>query len=363
MRRLLVSCLLSLSPLSVFAGTEPDVRIAYEPTTVYRERIGSDLALNFELRVDNRSDTALSIDRLEVSAYDANGALLLRRFVDGNGVRPSLQTLGDRDIAAGQGLTVFNPFERFPAELPIVRLNYRLELSNEDGNRKTVRDIDVAPADYHNDQALHLPLAGRMLNYDGHDLLGHHRRFDVHFAPLAALGFTRNFMRYSYDFVPVDAAGEMFAGAFGRNEDWFGFGQPILSAGDGIVIAVANGEPDDRNFDQSRLAIEPMVLFGNYVVVDQGHGEFAVYAHAKRNSVRVRPGQRVSRGEPLAAIGASGSAFFPHLHFQLQSAAGIVADGLPSYFDDFARIIGTTRAPRRQATVDTGEIVESIPAP
>lgn len=363
MHRLLLLSLLWLSPLAVFAGAEPDVRIASEPTTLYRERIGADHALNFELRIDNRSDVALAIDRLEVNAYDAKGNLLLRRFVDGNGVRPSVQTLGGRDIAAGQGLTVFNPFERFPVELPIARLSYRIELSSEDGSRKTVRHIDVVPADYRNGQSLRLPLAGRILNYDGHDLLGHHRRFDVHFAPLAALRFTRNFMRYSYDLVPVDEAGAMFAGAFERNEDWFGFGQPVLSVGDGIVIAVANGEPDDRNFDQSRLATEPMVLFGNYVVVDQGHGEFAVYAHAKQNSVRVRPGQRVSRGEPLAAIGASGSAFFPHLHFQLQSAPGIVADGLPSYFDDFARIIGATRQPRRQATVDTGEIVESIPAP
>lgn len=359
MHRLLLLSLLWLSPLPVFAGTEPDVRIASEPAILYRERIGAEHALNFELRIDNRSDVALAIDRLEVGAYDMKGNLLLRRFVDGNGVRPSVQTLGGGDIAAGQGLTVFNPFERFPVELPIARLSYRIELSNEDGSRKTVRDIDVVPTDYRNRQSLRLPLAGRMLNYDGHDLLGHHRRFDVHFAPIAAMGFTRNFMRYSYDFAPVNEAGEMFAGDFARNEDWFGFGRPILSVGGGTVVAVANDEPDNRRFDQSRLVAEPMVLFGNYVVVDHGHGEFAVYAHAKQDSVRVRPGQRVSRGDPLAAIGASGSAFFPHLHFQLQSAPGIGADGLPSYFDDFARIIGTTRLPRQQATVDTGEIVES----
>lgn len=361
MRRCLLALL--LLPLSAHAGTEPDVRVAAEPATPLFERYGDSRALNFELRIDNRSDTALAVDRLQVSAYDAAGALLLRRFVDGNGVRPSMQTLGGRDIAAGQGLTVFNPFERFPAELPIARLSYRIELSNEDGSRNTVRDIDVVPTDYRNHQSLHLPLAGRMLNYDGHDLLGHHRRFDVHFAPIAALGFTRNFMRYSYDFVPVDEAGAMFAGAFERNEDWFGFGQPILAVGDGIVIAVANDEPDDRKFDQSRLASEPMVLFGNYVLVDHGHGEFGVYAHARQGSVRVRPGQRVARGDALAAIGASGSAFFPHLHFQLQSAADIAAEGLPSYFDAFSRVLGATRLPRQQASVDTGEIVEFVPAP
>ncbi|MFT3807925.1 M23 family metallopeptidase [Arenimonas sp.] len=356
--------LLSLLPLAALAADDgPDVRIAAEPATIRFERFGDHRALNFELRIDNRSDVAVAIDRLQVSAYDAKGELLLRRFVDGNGVRPSVQTLGGRDIAAGDGLTVFNPFERFPAELPIARLSYRVELSNEDGSRKAARDIDVAPSDYRNGQSLRLPLAGRMINYDGHDLLGHHRRFDVHFAPIAAMGFTRNFMRYSYDFVTVDKSGEMFAGSFARNEDWFGFGRPILSVGDGVVVAVANDEPDNRSFDQSRLAAEPMVLFGNYVLVDHGHGEFGVYAHARQGSVRVRPGQRVARGETLAAIGASGSAFFPHLHFQLQSAPGIDAEGLPSYFDGFSRVIGTARMARQQATVDTGEIVEFVPAP
>lgn len=356
--------LLSLLPFVALAADEaPDVRVAAEPSAIHYERIGDSRVLNFELRIDNRSDVALAIDRLEVSAYDAGGALLLRRFVDGNGVRPSVQALGGRDIPAGQGLTVFNPFERFPLELPIARLAYRVELSNEDGSRKAARDVDVMPTEYRNGQSLHLPLAGRLLNYDGHDLLGHHRRFDVHFAPIAAMGFSQNFMRYSYDFVPVDEAGAMFAGDFARNQDWFGFGRPILSVGDGTVVAVANGEPDNRSFDQSRLTTEPMVLFGNYVLVDHGRGEFGVYAHAKQGSVRVRMGQRVARGEVLAAIGASGSAFFPHLHFQLQSAPGIAADGLPSYFDHYSRVAGAARLPRHQATVDTGEIVESLPAP
>lgn len=101
------------------------------------------------------------------------------------------------------------------------------------------------------------------------------------------------------------------------------------------------------------------MLFGNYVVIDHGHGEFGVYAHARQGSVRVHPGQHVRRGEAIARIGASGSAFFPHLHFQLQSGPDTGAEGLPSYFDRFERIVGERRVPRHRATVDTGEIVEA----
>ena len=35
---------------------------------------------------------------------------------------------------------------------------------------------------------------------------------------------------------------------------------------------------DNRQFDKSRIAQNPMVLFGNYLVIDHGHGEFACTA-------------------------------------------------------------------------------------
>ena len=36
-------------------------------------------------------------------------------------------------------------------------------------------------------------------------------------------------MRYSYDFVPVDEAGNMSRGPEEKNESWPGFGQPVQS--------------------------------------------------------------------------------------------------------------------------------------
>ncbi len=102
-----------------------------------------------------------------------------------------------------------------------------------------------------------------------------------------------------------------------------------------------------------------MVLFGNYVVIDHGGGEFGVYAHAQQGSIVVKVGDKVAQGASIAKVGASGSAFFPHLHFQLQSGSDLDAEALPSYFNGFSRVLGAKRLARSDASVDSGEIVEA----
>jgi len=46
--------------------------------------------------------------------------------------------------------------------------------------------------------------------------------------------------------------------------------------------------------------------------------------------------QRVRRGEPLARIGNSGDARWPHLHFQVTTGPGVMSsEGLPFVLDHF----------------------------
>jgi murein DD-endopeptidase MepM/ murein hydrolase activator NlpD len=57
-------------------------------------------------------------------------------------------------------------------------------------------------------------------------------------------------------------------------------------------------------------------LTGNHVIVESGHG-FVVHAHAKTGSVTVLRGERIEADRQIAAVGHSGDATAPHLHFQL----------------------------------------------
>ena len=76
-------------------------------------------------------------------------------------------------------------------------------------------------------------------------------------------------------------------------------GTPVRSVGQGVVdvAGVQNG-------------------FGNVVIVKHANGQTTVYAHLSRIAVRV--GQRVAQGETLGAVGATGWATGPHLHFEFR---------------------------------------------
>jgi murein DD-endopeptidase MepM/ murein hydrolase activator NlpD len=56
--------------------------------------------------------------------------------------------------------------------------------------------------------------------------------------------------------------------------------------------------------------------YGNLVIVDHGGGLATVYAHNQRNLVRA--GARVSAGQPIARLGATGRTTAPHLHFEVR---------------------------------------------
>ena len=98
-----------------------------------------------------------------------------------------------------------------------------------------------------------------------------------------------------------------------------------------------------------------MVLFGNYVVIDHGNGEFSHLGHLKPGSVKVAAGDKVRAGQPIAQVGTSGSSLFPHLHYELATTAGTDGEGVPSQFVEFDRVLGATRA-RAEARARTRAI-------
>ena len=353
---LVVLALAATTPATAPAAA-PAPMLSAGPERILIEEWPQRRDLNFELFVDNVGGPARELVAIELSAYDAQGRLQNRRLLDGNGVRPSIQTVPERQVPAGGKLTVFNPFASFARTQALARLHYTLRFQGPEGTPEVASELDVRPRARAGATPLRLPLAGAVLNYDGHDFYAHHRRFDTSFAPIAALGFSGNFMRYAYDFVPVDGHGDSHRGDGADNADWPGFGAPVLAAGEGVVVALVQDRPDDRHFDESKLATSPMVLFGNYLVIDHGHGEFSVYGHLQQGSVRPALGARVHRGEPVARIGASGSAMFPHLHFELQDGPDTHAEGLPSYFEgirSWPALAGDSPSLR---SVDTGELV------
>ena len=139
--------------------------------------------------------------------------------------------------------------------------------------------------------------------------------------------------RHAYDLV-VWRFGATHRGAGTKNADYWAWGRSLLSPASGRVIEVVDGVRDNRPQVQVENRADPA---GNHVVLDLGHGEYALLAHMQRGSVRVRVGDRVRAGDVLGLTGNSGNSSEPHLHFHVQDAPGLFsgARGLPVSFVDY----------------------------
>ncbi|MEZ5894545.1 MAG: M23 family metallopeptidase [Parvularculaceae bacterium] len=83
-------------------------------------------------------------------------------------------------------------------------------------------------------------------------------------------------------------------------------GTPILAPAPGVV----------------RLAEPDMYFEGGLVLVDHGHWIESAFMHMSR--IDVQPGQRVEKGDVLGAVGATGRATGPHLHWSLKWGGTLV---------------------------------------
>ncbi|MCS7023653.1 MAG: peptidoglycan DD-metalloendopeptidase family protein [Bryobacteraceae bacterium] len=75
-------------------------------------------------------------------------------------------------------------------------------------------------------------------------------------------------------------------------------------------------------------------IFGNYITIDHGDGEFSHYAHLRAGSFRVRTGEWVEQGQALALVGNSGYSFGAHVHVQVTRSFSISSQSVPFEFEE-----------------------------
>jgi Peptidase family M23 len=192
--------------------------------------------------------------------------------------------------------------------------------------------------------AVDLPLEGEwaMISGGRSTLLTHH--------------YANPHVRYALDFARL-VDGRAFVGNLEHHASWHGFGQPVLAPAEGTVVSVR----DD-------LAEQPVGQLGqgdgNAIVLDIGRGHYVVLEHLQQGSTLVRPGQSVTRGQRIAAVGNTGGSLSPHLHVQIQDRPSLPSDDrgvrtFPMVFEHSTLIRGGRESTPPTADLRRGDVIRA----
>ena len=314
-----------------------DIRVPKAPIPA---SVGDRSLLVYELRVTNLGRRDLAIQRLDVSGDGTPISVF-----EGDSVMKMTVRMADsgdgRVVPAGRQtlvyLAVMVPNDRIPA-----RLDHRLLLTAPDSLAGAAPDtlsgfeiaVDRRPA-----IVIQSPLwGGPWLAANGPGNTSRHRRAGY---PLE--GQARISQRYAVDWLLFGPDGKLFHGDSTRNENWYGYKQPLHAVAIGTVVVVKDGIPENVPLALDRaVPITLETIGGNHVILDLGGGQYAFYAHMIPGSIRVTVGDRVTAGQVIGLLGNSGNSGAPHLHFHVgDRPSPLGAEGVPYRFEQYS-VLGMT---------------------
>jgi hypothetical protein len=363
LQRLHALGLASLMLVSVSGQESPagiDVRVAVAPTPLK----GSDgrTHLAYELVVSDIPTPGARIDRVEVFADSDSKPLLTYAGsdLDGRVMRPE----AERSVRYGRAIpggttALIHVWVTLEVDQPVPRtLRHSVQVASEGGHPVVAPD---ARESVRSAPPIRVGAPFRAGTWLAHNGPGEHR--SPHWGSALVQGRTARIpQRYAIDFIGIDDNGRAVRGDIQKssNADWTGFGHEILAVLDGTVYAARDGVADNKPLAELPPPASPSAAdsYGNYVIVRAGAGTFVHYAHLQLNSVAVKAGEIVRRGQVIGRLGNSGNTNGAHLHFNITDGpAPEAAQGLPFVFD--------TVDTRGSTTVDiaVGEAPSASPSP
>jgi hypothetical protein len=138
--------------------------------------------------------------------------------------------------------------------------------------------------------------------------------------------------------------GKFSHGVGSENEHAFDFTMPVGST----VCAARGGIVSDIRSDSTVGGPDPGYKHcDNYVMIRHADGTYAEYVHISPGGVRVRIGEQVVTGQPIALSGNTGFTTGPHLHFSVfRVIDGYRRESLPVRFRLKGGAVATLREGR-----------------
>ncbi len=143
----------------------------------------------------------------------------------------------------------------------------------------------------------------------------------------------------AFDFVIRDKTGKSYKTNGQSNEDYYCFGERIISPCDAEVVMVIDGVKDNIPGEMNSF-----FATGNTVVLKTYNNEYIYLCHFKKHSIQVNEGHQVKQGELLGLCGNSGNSSEAHLHFHIQNVENMnIATGVKCFFANIL-VNGTQKA-------------------
>jgi hypothetical protein len=218
------------------------VKVIFRPERPLIERRDALQLVNFDFVLENTGSKPLHLNRIEISIFDSEGKLELRRELDENGRPSGMTTIEVRDLPPGGAIGIFNPFSAFGDEITLAKLSYEFFFNEPDYRTATpldseyIAEVTVTPQQYIGKTELVLPVHARTIVFDGHDFYAHHRRLNPADPEVRKFLPHGNADRYAYDLCPVNATGEMYKNTPYEKKNWYGYGVPVYATGSGRVV-------------------------------------------------------------------------------------------------------------------------------
>ena len=325
-------------------GPRVDVTCASPPIPV---RMNKEQVLVYELHVTNFDVVPLTLKRLEVFANAENtgplasldeSALAAAMIRVGSGMMPS----GNHGSPA-EGARVIEPGARSVIYLWIAlptsstvpaSLRHRMTFSAAAAAGGSPLDATLenfqVPISHEAELTLRPPFDGGIwLAGDGPANNTSHRRVIT-----AVDGHIHSAERFAIDWIKVGPNGDSRHDGTARNDNWWGWGEPVLAVANGEVTEVVDGIPD--NVPRVLPPVTLDNIAGNHVILKIAPNRYVTYAHLQNGSIKVHLHDRVRTGDVLALLGNSGNSTGAHLHMQVTDRGSVLeAEGVPFVFGKF----------------------------
>ncbi|WP_347375063.1 M23 family metallopeptidase [Aequorivita sp. Q41] len=296
--------------------------------------------LAYELNILNNYKASIALKKVEIfdlASTELPIAIFDSIYINENLERPKLRSENDLKIISANQFGVlnlnieFNDIKNIPE-----KIFHRLHFNINKGNGESIAyTFESTILDIPNKTKLTL---GLPFNKKGKWLYEAEGHKNSRFFSNGKVIYPQ---RFALDWIFVNDDGKLAKNNIKQNKNWSGYGLEIVSVADGVVVDIKDNMIENEPLSEKMaVRITNKTISGNYVIIDIGNDLYALYGHLIPNSLKVKIGDKIKKGQIIGLLGNSGNSDLPHLHFHIESKSNVPmgGEGIPYHLKEFIQL-------------------------